>query len=229
MSALTPCILVVDDEPAIRRLLRNTLKVNGCETLEAATAAEALAAAAQKPDVVLLDLGLPDGDGLELLAPLRAAGAQAIIVLTSRDDERSKVTALDAGADDYVTKPFGAEELMARVRAALRHRLQRQGSAPVYEALGLRVDLVQRQVTLRGEALHLSPKEYALLTELAQHAGKVLTHRHLLQKVWGSAVDADVQYLRVYMRQLRAKIERSPDDPQLLLTESGIGYRLRLG
>jgi len=219
---------VVDDEPPIRRLLRSTLLVNGYRTSEAASAAQALtAAAAQPPDVVLLDLGLPDADGLTLIQPLRGGGAAAVIVLTSRSDERGKVAALDAGADDYVTKPFGAEELMARVRAALRHRLQQRGTAPVYDAQGLRVDLVQRKVSLRGETLHLSPKEYALLAELTLHAGKVLTHRHLLQQVWGSAAEADVHYLRVYMRQLRAKIETDAQQPQLIVTESGVGYRLR--
>lgn len=217
-------ILVVDDEPAIRRLLRTTLAAHDYEVLEAATLAQAVAGAqVHQPDLILLDLGLPDGEGLSLLPQPRSA----VIVLTSRDDEKGKVAALDAGADDYVTKPFGAEELMARVRSALRHRLHREGIAPLYDAQGLRLDLVRRAVTLHGVPMHLSPKEYELLAEFARHAGKVLTHKHLLQKVWSSTAEADVQYLRVYVRQLRAKIETDPEQPQRLLTESGVGYRLR--
>ncbi len=220
-------ILVVDDEVPIRRLLRTTLEAHRFEIIEAANAAQALVTARNhKPDLILLDLGLPDRDGLEVLAELRAESALPIIVLTSRDGERSKVDALDGGADDYVTKPFGAEELMARIRAALRHRLQQQGTQPVYRNGRLEVDLVRRHVRVDGADLHLSPKEFGILQQLTIHAGKVLTHRFLLNAVWGSSLDADVQYLRVYVRQLRAKIEADPQRPALILTEAGVGYRM---
>ncbi|HEY1076708.1 MAG TPA: response regulator [Fontimonas sp.] len=221
-------ILVVDDEVPIRRLLRTTLQAQRFAVVEAATAAQALAAVAeQEPDLVLLDLGLPDRDGLEVLAELRKTSALPVIVLTSRDGERSKVAALDGGADDYVTKPFGAEELMARIRTALRHRLQQQGARPLFRSGRLSVDLVRRIVLLDGVELHLSPKEYEILQQLVLHAGKVLTHRHLLRAVWGSELESDVQYLRVYIRQLRSKIETDPAQPALILTEAGVGYRLR--
>ncbi|HVT37013.1 MAG TPA: response regulator transcription factor [Nevskiaceae bacterium] len=220
-------VLVVDDEPAIRRLLRTTLAAQGYEVLEAADAAGALAQARGRIDAIILDLGLPDRDGLAVIAELRRDSAVPILVLSSRDQERGKVEALDAGADDYITKPFGAEELLARIRAALRHRLQQQGTVPVFESSALRVDLVRRLVTLRGAELKLSPKEYDILAQLVLHAGKVLTHRHLLEKIWGSAATTDVQYLRVYMRQLRQKIEDDPNQPKLIITEPGVGYRLR--
>jgi len=222
-------ILVVDDEVPIRRLLRTTLGAHRYGVLEAGSAAAALAAlrATPVPDLVLLDLGLPDRDGLDLLRELRRESQLPVIVLTSRDQEQVKVEALDGGADDYVTKPFGAEELMARIRAALRHRLQQQGAQPVYRNGRLEVDLVRRQVRVDGAELHLSPKEYDILQQLVKHAGKVLTHRHLLRAVWGSELEADVQYLRVYMRQLRAKLEADPQRPALILTEAGVGYRLQ--
>ncbi len=221
-------ILVVDDEVPIRRLLRTTLQAQRFAVVEAATAAQAIAAAQEhQPDLFLLDLGLPDRDGLEVLAELRGSSALPIIVLTSRDGERSKVDALDGGADDYVTKPFGAEELMARIRTALRHRLQQQGARPVFRSGRLSVDLVRRIVLLDEAELHLSPKEYEILQQLVLHAGKVLTHKHLLRAVWGSELESDVQYLRVYIRQLRSKIEIDPAQPGLILTEAGVGYRLR--
>jgi two-component system KDP operon response regulator KdpE len=221
-------ILIVDDEVPIRRLLRTTLSAQRFEVLEAGNAALALAQLKQqRPDLVLLDLGLPDRDGLELLRDIRALSEVPVIVLSSRDQENGKVQALDGGADDYVTKPFGAEELMARIRAALRHRLQQQGARPVFRAGRLSVDLVRRQVLLGDSELHLSPKEYDILQQLVIHAGKVLTHRHLLRAVWGSELEADVQYLRVYIRQLRAKIELDPERPALILTEPGVGYRLK--
>jgi two-component system KDP operon response regulator KdpE len=221
-------ILIVDDEVPIRRLLRTTLSAQRFEVLEAGNAAMALAQLKQeRPDLVLLDLGLPDRDGLELLRDIRALSEVPVIVLSSRDQESGKVQALDGGADDYVTKPFGAEELMARIRAALRHRLQQQGARPVFRAGRLSVDLVRRQVLLGDGELHLSPKEYDILQQLVLHAGKVLTHRHLLKAVWGSELEADVQYLRVYIRQLRAKIELDPERPALILTEPGVGYRLK--
>lgn len=221
-------ILVVEDEVPIRRLLRTTLGAHRFEVLEAGNALHALQAARdQAPDLILLDLGLPDRDGLDVLRELRSFSPVPVIVLTSRDGERSKVEALDGGADDYVTKPFGAEELMARIRTALRHRLQQQGAQPVFRSGRLSVDLVRRHVLIDGAELHLSPKEYAILQELVMHAGKVLTHKHLLRAVWGSEQESDVQYLRVYVRQLRSKLEADPERPNLILTEAGVGYRLR--
>ncbi len=182
----------------------------------------------EKVDLIILDLGLPDGDGLEVIRKLRPDSQVPIVVLSSRDDERGKVQALDAGADDYVTKPFGVEELVARIRAALRHRLLAQGSKPVFQSEGLSVDLVHRRISLNGAEVKLSPKEYDILQQLVIHAGKVLTHRHLLREVWGSENDDDVAYLRVYIRQLRGKLETDPARPALILTEPGVGYRLRV-
>ena len=221
-------ILVVDDEPAILRLLRTTLTAHDYEVLEAATAEKARELCeGSRPDVIILDLGLPDRDGMELISEIRASSQVPIVVLSSRSDERGKVEALDAGADDYVTKPFGAEELVARVRTALRHRVVQQGAAPVFRSGQLVVDLVHRQVRVGQADAKLSPKEYEILAQLVVHAGKVLTHKHLLREVWGHNSDADVQYLRVFIRQLRQKIESDPAQPQLIVTESGVGYRLR--
>ena len=228
MNSLLARILIVDDEPPIRRLLRTTLGAQGYEVAEAGDGARALEAVrALAPDLILLDLGLPDRDGLGLIADIRQLSAVPILVLSSRGDERSKVAALDGGADDYVTKPFGAEELMARVRTALRHRLQEQGAQALFRSGRLSVDLVHRRVLLDESPAHLSPKEYAILQELVIHAGKVLTHKHLLTAVWGGTQEADVQYLRVYVRQLRQKIELRPEQPALILTEPGVGYRLQ--
>jgi two-component system KDP operon response regulator KdpE len=227
MSPRPTKILVVDDEPAIRRFLRTSLTAQGYDVVEADTAATALSEAArEKPDVIVLDLGLPDQDGLDVVRRLRAQQTTPIVVLSVRDDERGKVEALDLGADDYVVKPFGMDELIARLRAALRHGLQAQGTAPLFEAGDLKVDLVHRHVWARDEEVHLSPKEYDLLAELVRHAGKVLTHKHLLRAVWGPAYD-DAQYLRVFMRQLRRKLEADPARPVHILTEPGVGYRLR--
>lgn len=224
-----PRILIVDDEVPIRRLLRTTLQAQHYEVVEAGNAADALQIlkGPSAPALVLLDLGLPDRDGLEVLRELRAHSAVPVVVLSSRDHEAAKVQALDSGADDYVTKPFGAEELMARIRTALRHRLHEQGTRPVYQALGVSVDLVRREVQRDKQMLRLSPKEYDILEQLVSHAGKVLTHRHLLKAVWGSELEVDVQYLRVYVRQLRNKLEQNPERPALIITESGVGYRLR--
>jgi two-component system, OmpR family, KDP operon response regulator KdpE len=219
-------ILIVEDEPPIRRLLRTSLAPNGFHVIEASTATEALdLVPREKPDVVLLDLGLPDLDGAEVIRRLRAEGSRVpIIVLSSRGDERGKVAALDLGADDYVTKPFGMAELLARIRAALRHRVQDDGGNPLFEAGDVQVDLTRRRVTRAGEAVKLSPKEYDILRLLVTHAGKVLTHRMLMQDVWGAS--GDVQYLRIYIRQLRQKLERDPERPEIILTETGVGYRL---
>ncbi len=230
MTSDPATILIVDDEPAIRRLVRNTLAVQGYRVVEAETAAGAITAIRHhKPDLLILDLGLPDRDGLDVIRELRVGSGPSatlpIVVLSSRGDEKAKVAALDLGADDYVTKPFGVEELMARLRTALRHRLQQQGTMPVFQSGDLAVDLVHRAVKRGGVEIKLSPKEYDLLQQLVVHAGKVLTHRHLLREVWGDE-GADVQYLRVYMRQLRQKLEPEPERPQHILTEPGVGYRL---
>jgi len=227
MSTSNVRILVVDDEPAIRRLLRVGLSAEGYAILEAESAAEASAMVRrEKPDLVILDLGLPDMPGHELLAQWRADQVGLpIVILSSRTDEAGIVKALETGADDYVTKPFGMRELAARVRVALRHKLQEQGAAPLFRTGELSVDLVKRIVRVAGREVKLSPKEYEILRLLVQHAGRVLTHRYLLAEVWGGATD--VQYLRVYVRQLRQKIERLPDQPQYILTETGVGYRLR--
>ena len=220
-------VLVVDDEPAILRFLRAGLSAQGFTVLEAQTGRSALdAMASGATDLTVLDLGLPDMDGLDVIREIRASGgATPIIVLSSRDDEGSKVTALDLGADDFVTKPFGIDELFARIRAAQRHRLQQSGERPVFRSGDLVVDLVRRVVTVRGVDVKFSKREYELLRLFVGHAGKVLTHRHILQEVWGS--DTDVQYLRIYIRALRQKIEPDPEQPTHILTETGVGYRLR--
>ncbi len=226
MSAGAHTVLVIDDEPPIRKLLRMGLATEGYEVLEAPNAKCALELLPQQPDVIILDLGLPDMQGLDLLRMLRARSeGAAIVVLSSRADEPGKVEALDCGADDYVTKPFGMNELLARMRAALRHQLQVQGERPVFRAGELSVDLVRRIVKLRDVEVKLSPKEYDLLRVLVQHAGKVLTHKFLLGELWDQTTDA--QYLRVYVRQLRQKIEPDPERPEYILTETGVGYRLR--
>jgi two-component system KDP operon response regulator KdpE len=226
MTGDSAVILVVEDEPPIRRLLRTTLAANDYRTLEAATGGEAMSALRHhRPDLVLLDLGLPDVDGQQLIGEMRKLGHVPIVVLSSRGDEQAKVAALDSGADDYVTKPFGADELLARIRAALRHRLQEQGAERVFASDDLSVDLVRRLVRRGADDIKLSPKEYDILEQLVIHAGKVLTHKHLLREVWRDE-SVDPQYLRVYVRQLRQKIEADPSTPRHVLTEPGIGYRL---
>jgi len=227
--AREPTVLVVDDEPPIRRLLRTTLTAAGYRVAEAETAAAGLRSlAVEKPDLVILDLGLPDHSGIELIAEIRKASRVPIVVLSARHDERAKVAALDLGADDYVAKPFGMAELMARLRAALRHAFQAQGELPVFASGDLAVDLVRRHVTRAGHEIKLSPKEFDLLRHLVMHAGKVLTHRQLLREVWGPAQADEVQYLRVFIRGLRQKLEPDPTRPTHLLTELGVGYRLQL-
>lgn len=221
-------ILIVDDEPQIRRFLRTSLAAQGYRLSEVGSAAEAVSVAGKEnPDLVVLDLGLPDGDGFGVLEKLRAVSQVPVIVLSVRDDEMGKVRALDLGADDYVTKPFGMEELVARIRAALRHRLQTQGEAPVFRSGALAVDLVRRIVSVSGKEVKLSAKEYDLLRILIAHAGKVLTHGFLLKEVWGPAHVEDVQYLRVYIRQLREKLEAEPTRPEIIRTETGVGYRMK--
>jgi len=219
-------VLVVDDEPPIRKLLRMGLSSQGYDIVEAPSGKAALELIGRKPDLVILDLGLPDIQGLELLRMLRQRNEGVpIVVLSSRGDEAAKVEALDFGADDYVTKPFGMDELLARIRAALRHQLQVHGERPIFRLGDLSVDLVRRIVKRDDKEVKLSPKEYELLRVLVQHAGKVLTHKFLLHELWDDPTDA--QYLRVYVRQLRQKIEADPERPQYVLTETGIGYRLR--
>lgn len=219
-------VLVVDDESPIRKLLRTGLSTQGYQTLDAPNAKAALELMAEKPDLVILDLGLPDMQGLDLLRTIRAQREDLpVVVLSSRGDETAKVEALDLGADDYVTKPFGMEELLARMRTALRHQLQAHGERPVFQVDGLSVDLVRRVVKVCGTEVKLTPKEYDLLRAMVQHAGKVLTHKFLLNELW--SVPIDPQYLRVYVRQLRQKIEPNPARPHYIMTETGVGYRLR--
>jgi two-component system, OmpR family, KDP operon response regulator KdpE len=219
-------ILIVDDETPIRKLLRMGLATQDYEILEAPSGKSALEFLNEKPELVILDLGLPDIEGQQLLGMIRARDESVpILVLSSRGDEAGKVRALDNGADDYITKPFGMDELLARIRAALRHRLQVQGERPIFRIGELSVDLVRHVVKTGHQEIKLSPKEYELLRLLVQHAGKVLTHRFLLAELWDDLTDP--QYLRVYVRQLRQKIEKDPERPQYILTETGIGYRLR--
>lgn len=222
-------LLVVDDEPNILRFLRAALTAEGYLVSEAESGETALMTLKRgRIDVLILDLGLPGLSGFDVIRQVRETGsATPIIVLSSRTDESGKVTALDMGADDYVTKPFGMEELLARIRAAVRHRLQRDGEKPIFKSGDLTVDLVRRIVTVRGQGVKLTRREYDLLRLLVAHAGKVVTHKLILHEVWGS--ETDVQYLRIYIRALRQKLERDPQQPSLILTEQGVGYRLQAG
>lgn len=223
-------ILLIEDEPQMRRFLRITLQSHGYRLIEAETAQEGLMqATTRNPDVVLLDLGLPDLDGLEVTRRLREWTQTPIIVISAREQEQDKVRALDSGADDYLTKPFNAGELLARIRVALRHAARRdtEGQEPTFTVQNLRVELVQRQVFVDDKEVHLTPIEYKLLVVLIRHAGKVITHRQLLTEVWGPAHTNEVQYLRVYMTQLRHKLEADPARPRFLLNEPGVGYRLK--
>lgn len=220
-------ILVVDDEPAIIRFLKPALEANGYVVATAASVAEAIKAiAAQAPDVVVLDLGLPDGDGKEVIRKVRGWSQAPIIVLSARDREAEKIESLDLGADDYVNKPFGVGELLARIRTAVRHRMQRQNETPVARIGNIEIDSVRHRVLRDGDEIKLTPKEFELLSFLARHAGKVVTHRQILSAVWGPAHTEDTQYLRVYVGQLRQKIEPKPDEPSIITTEPGVGYRL---
>jgi two-component system KDP operon response regulator KdpE len=220
-------VLVVDDEPAIHRFLTPVLLAHDYEVLRADAGTDALRLmAADPPDVVVLDLGLPDLDGKDVIARVRAWSDVPIVVLSAREREGEKIAALDLGADDFVNKPFGVGELMARLRAALRHRMQRSGEMPVVRIGGLEIDVAHRRVMRDGQVLKLTRREFDLLSVLARHAGKVVTHKQLLHAVWGPAHEQDTQYLRTYVGQLRQKIEPDPSDPSVVLTEPGIGYRL---
>jgi two-component system KDP operon response regulator KdpE len=225
-NKVSPSALVIDDEPQIRRLLRVTLEANGYRVFDAANGNDGLAQAAQRrPDVVLLDLGLPDMDGVIVLKRLREWSRVPVIVLTVRDREDDKIAALDAGADDYVTKPFSAGELLARLRAGLRHA-QEQGADAVFRNGDLEVDLAARAVRKRGQEIKLTPTEYALLRLFVTHAGKVLTHRQILTEVWSPKAGEQTHYLRVHIAHLRGKVEDDPAQPQLIITEPAVGYRL---
>ncbi len=229
MSEPRSRVLIVEDEAPMRRFLRTTLTSHGYDALEAGTATEGIAMAGQyAPDLVLLDLGLPDRDGHELTREVRQWSTVPIIVLSARGREDDKVEALDAGADDYLTKPFGTSELLARVRVALRHAARMKAPAePVIRVGPLELDQPRHEVRVRGELVHFTPIEYRLLVLLARNAGRVLTHRQILQEVWGPGATSQTHYLRVYMTHLRRKLEREPARPQLLLNEPGVGYRLR--
>jgi len=228
MSGAEPVVLVIEDEAPMRRFLRASLCAHGYKVLEASTAAEAITTATSRsPDFVLLDLGLPDGDGIDLTRRLREWSRVPIIVVSARGREDDKVEALDAGADDYLTKPFGVNELLARMRVAGRHAAGIGSGEPVLTFGSLEIDLAKRLVSRDGEGVRLTPIEYKLLAYLAKHAGKVLTHRQILIEVWGPAYASQHHYVRVHMAELRKKIERDPARPELLLTEPGVGYRLR--
>jgi two-component system KDP operon response regulator KdpE len=224
-----PLVLVVEDEPQMRRFLRATLGAQSFRVLEAATASEAtIAASTQNPELILLDLGLPDGDGIDLVRHIRKTSTVPIIVVSARGREDDKVAALDAGADDYLTKPFGVNELHARIRVARRHAARIATTPePVIDLPPLRIDLEKRVVTREGSEVHLTPTEYRLLAFLAQNLGRVITHRQILKEVWGPAYTTHTHYVRVHMAELRKKIEGDPARPKLLVTEPGVGYRLR--
>jgi two-component system KDP operon response regulator KdpE len=223
-------VLVVDDEVAILRFLKPALEANGYEMSSTATVADAVKRiAAEAPDIVLLDLGLADGDGKDVIRRVREWSDVPVIVLSAREREAEKIESLDLGADDYVNKPFNVGELMARMRTALRHRMKRNAETPVLRVRDLEIDAVRHKATRTGVEMKLTPKEFELLSFLAKNAGRVLTHRQILTAVWGVAHTADTQYLRVYIGQLRQKIEDRADDPQIILTEPGVGYRISDG
>jgi len=221
-------VLVVDDEPPIRRLLRNTLERADYDVALAADAREAMRMLSMlKPDAVLLDLGLPDRDGLELVPLIRAQSDAALLIVSAREATVEKVAALDLGADDYVTKPFDTDELLARLRTSLRRRVQASAESQIVTAWDVEIDLVNRLVRKRGEEVHLTPKEYAFLGELARHPGRVFTHKQLLNAVWGAVFEQNVEYARIVVRNLRQKLEDDPSRPRLIVNELGVGYRLK--
>lgn len=228
MSDVPPAVLVIEDEPPIQKFLRVTLGAQGFQVIEATTGkAGLIAAASRTPDLIILDLGLPDIDGIQVTHQLREWSKIPIIIVSARGKEQDKILALDAGADDYLTKPFGVGELMARVRVSLRHAASNTDTGePVFSAGELRVDLARREVTVAGKLVHLTPNEFKLLAVLVKHAGKVLTHRQLLKEVWGPGSGNETHYLRVYLNQLRQKLEADPAQPRYLRTEPGVGYRL---
>jgi len=228
MNEIQPTILVVEDEESIRKFLRVSLTANGYRLVESATGADGLVqAATAQPDLIILDLGLPDMDGTDLTRQIREWSKVPIIVVSARGKEQDKVVALDAGADDYLTKPFGVSELLARLRVALRHRAApRTAGTPVFENGDLKVDLARREVSVAGKPVHVTPNEYRLLATLVKYAGRVLTHRQLLKEIWGPGSAQETHYLRVYMNQLRQKLETDPAQPRYLVTEPGVGYRL---
>ena len=231
MSEPGPLVLVVEDEPRMRRFLRASLRVHGYRLIEAERAAEALhLAASHNPEMVLLDLGLPDGDGIEVIRRLRSWMRAPVVVISARGREDDKVAALDAGADDYLTKPFGVRELMARLRVALRHAraaASRASDPSIFESGPLRVDLGRREVSVAGAEVHLTPLEYRILAYMAQHAGMVVTHGQILREVWGPSYAAEPHLVRVHVAELRRKLEDEPARPRHLITEPGVGYRLR--
>ena len=229
MSTLAPVVIVIEDEIEISRFVRAALEDEGCQVSEAATSAQGLVAAgSRKPDLVLLDLGLPDGDGIDVVQSLRTWSTVPILILSARSDEQDKIAALDAGADDYLTKPFGVGELLARVRALLRRRMQAAEQASLATVGDLELDFSRRTVSRAGEPVHLTPIEYRLLCALYASAGRVLTHRQLLREVWGPGHAESNHYLRIFVGHLRQKIEADPAQPKHILTETGVGYRFNL-
>lgn len=229
MAELRPAVVLIEDEPQMRRFLRAVLPAAGFDLFEADTGRQGLVEiAVRHAEVVILDLGLPDMNGVEVVKRLREWSEVPVIVLSARTDEADKIAALDAGADDYLTKPFGMGELLARLRVALRHRVRTADGSQLFELGSLKVDLAARRVEVAGSDVHLTPIEYRLLATLVRHAGKVLTQRHLLNEVWGPSHLGDAHYLRIYMAQLRRKLEQDPAQPRFLLTEPGVGYRLAM-
>ena len=231
MARLNPVIIIIEDDPPIRRFLRTALRTHDFEVFEAETGRDGMIEAqVRKADLAIVDLGLPDMDGVDVVKGIRAWSNLPIIVLSARSAEQHKIEALDAGADDYLTKPFGLGELLARIRVALRHaaRAPDQGQDEVFAAGGLSVDLLNRWVRVDGEEIHLTPIQFRLLSVLVKNAGRVLTHRQILKEVWGPSYTENAHYLRIYMSQLRQKLETDPTKPKYLLTESGVGYRFKV-
>jgi two-component system, OmpR family, KDP operon response regulator KdpE len=231
MAKTDPVIIVIEDDPSIRRFLRTSLTTHGFNVFEADTGKQGIVeVGVRKPDLLILDLGLPDMDGVDVIKAIRAWSPVPIIILSARSSEQQKIDALDVGADDYLTKPFGFGELLARIRVAMRHstRPQEQSQAEIFTTANLKVDLLNRVVSVDDREIHLTPIQYRLLTVLVKHAGKVMTHQQILNEVWGPSYRENAHYLRIYMSQLRQKLEAEPTQPRFLLTESGVGYRLKV-